>query len=156
MKKYFRTKNLLSEFTLNPKFIEVHDCVLLDDVATKLLPKSPLSPDERHRTEYLLNPRDIWELFTVPPQDPSPRLLCGAGNASREMWDNKLKVDFPVRRSIVYFECAPPICDISFLHAPDWHIEAEDEAKADWNSRRGDWRPRLLRSPLLAPKKGPE
>jgi hypothetical protein len=69
MKKDFRTKNLLSQFALDPKFIEVWDCIVLADASVELLPYGPLqTPEERRRTEYGLNRRDVWELFEVPPR----------------------------------------------------------------------------------------
>ena len=157
MKKDFRTKNLLSEVALNPKFVEVHDCVLLSGSPEELLPKrDPASTEERQKTEYLLNRREIWELFEVPPPEPSPRLLCEAGNTVREIWQGKLRAGFRERKFVVYFEYAPPICDISFFQALEWQIEAEAQAKATWNSYRADWRPRLVRSPLVCPKKSSE
>ncbi len=154
MRKDFRTKNLLSEVALSPKFVEYHDCILIDGAPTDLLPKKdPESPEERQKVEYLVNRRQVWELFEVAPPEPSPRLLCGAGNTVREIWDSKLKVEFPDRKFVVYFEYAPPVCEISFFQALDWHIEAEAQAKANWNSHRVDWRPKLTQSPFLGPKK---
>jgi hypothetical protein len=56
-------------------------------------------------------------------------LLCEAGNAVREIWENKLRTEFPDRVFVVGFEYAPPVCDISFFQALDWHIEAAARAK---------------------------
>jgi hypothetical protein len=154
MKKDFRTKNLLSQFALNPKFTEVCDCIVLADTSVELLPQKLLQTrEDRQRTEYLLNRREVWELFEVPPPEPSPKLLCEAGNMLREVWESKLKSEFPDREFVVYFEYAPPVCDISFFQALDWHIEAAAQAKGNRKSRRVDWRPRLVRNPLLSPKK---
>jgi hypothetical protein len=154
MKKDFRTKNLLSQFALNPKFTEVCDCIVLADTSVELLPQKLLQTrEDRQRTEYLLNRREVWELFEVPPPEPSPKLLCEAGNMLREVWESKLKSEFPDREFVVYFEYARPVCDISFFQALDWHIEAAAQAKGNRKSRRVDWRPRLVRNPLLSPKK---
>src|SRR5579864_5178799 len=154
MKKDFRTKNLLSQFALNPNFIEIWDCILLTDSEVELLPRGPLeTPEDRHRTEYVLNRRDIWELFEVPPPEPSPKLLYEAGWAVREIWEDRLKTEFPDRLFVVGFEYAPPVCDVNFFQALDWHIEAAAQARTDRGSHRVDWRSRLAKSLLLNPKK---
>lgn len=143
MKKDFRTKNLLSQFALNPQFIEIHDCVFLRDTAAESLPKEgPTSEEDRQSLERLLNRRDISELFEVPPPDPSPRLLCEAGNMLRELWENRLKQAFPDRKFVVYFQYALPICEITFFQGFDWQPEAQAQAKSARNSR-ADWRPRF-------------
>jgi hypothetical protein len=141
MKKDFRTKNLLSGFALNPTFIELHDCVLLADTAAGSLPKAqPQSSEERYKTEYVLNRRDIWALFEIPPSEPSPRLLCEAGNTIQEIWESKLRVKFPNRKFMVYFQYALPSCEITFFQPSDRQTEAEAQAKADPSSGRVDWR----------------
>jgi len=155
MKKDFRTKNLLSAEALNPQFVEVHDCIILASASSELIPmEQPKSHEDRQKAEYSANRRDIWELFEVPPPEPTPRLLCEAGNAVKDIWEGKLTSEFPSRRFVVYFEYAPPICEISFFQALDWHIAAEAQAKADGKrARRVDWRPKLVGSPLLPRKK---
>ena len=150
MKKEFRTKNLLSEAALNPQFVEVHDCVLFAGTPSELRPKEvPASREDRQRAEYWANRRDVWELFEVAPPDPSPKLLTQAGNTIAEIWESKLKAEFPDRKFLVYFEYALPICEVSFFQALPWHIEAEAQAKANWKSHRADWRPKLVKSPLI-------
>jgi hypothetical protein len=68
MKKEFRTKNLLSELALQPKFVEVYGHVILADSSPGLWPTSESqSEEERYKTEYLLNRRDVIDLFEVPP-----------------------------------------------------------------------------------------
>jgi hypothetical protein len=62
MKKDFRTKNLLCDFTLHPEFIEVFDCVFFAGTPPDSLPKAvPDSVEDRQRFEYLLNRRGVWE-----------------------------------------------------------------------------------------------
>jgi hypothetical protein len=85
MKKYFRTKNLLSGLALQPKFAEVFGHVILADTSPGLWPTSEAqSEEERYKTEYLLNRRDVVDLFEVPPSDPSNKLLCNAGLVIRD------------------------------------------------------------------------
>ncbi len=125
MKKDFRNKNLLSQFALNPQFVEVCDCVFLRDTVSDSLPKEvPSSEEGRWKLESLLNRRDISELFDIPPTDPSPRLLCEAGNMLRELWDSRLKQEFPDRKFVVCFQYALPICEITFFQGFDWQLEA--------------------------------
>jgi len=131
-------------------------CVLCWYAAGFVTEAVPDSVEDRQRFEYLLNRRGVWELFEVAPPDPTPRLLVQAGNAIREAWEGQLKLRFPERKFVVYFEYAPPVCDVSFFHVLPWHIEAEAQAKADWNSHRSDWRPKLERSPLLPPGQKPK
>jgi len=150
MKKRFRTKNLLSEAALNPHFVELYGCVLLAGTPRDLRPsEEPATKEDRQRIEYVANRREIWELFEIAPPEPSTRLLIQAGKTIAEIWESKLKTDFPNRKFIVYFEYALPICEVSFFQALPWHIEAEAQAKANWNSHRADWRPRLVKSPLI-------
>ncbi len=154
MKKEFRTKNLLSQFALSPRFVETYDCVLLADAGPEHIPTSnPGSKEERQKTEYLVNRRDLWELFEVPPPEPSPQLLCDAGDMIKEIWQNKLKAEFPFRQFIVQFEYAPPVCDISFFQALDWQLAIEEQVKSEKGSSRTDWRPKMVRSMAVQPSK---
>jgi hypothetical protein len=144
VKKDFRTKNLLSEFALNPKFIEVCDCVFLSDTEEDLLPKERITdPQERYAIESLLNRRDIWDLFEIPPPDPTPRLCSEARTAVTEIWKSKLIVDFPNRRFMVWPEYSWPQCDVTLFQALDWHLELEHQIKTDQSFGRADWRPKL-------------
>ena len=153
MKKDFRTRNLLSEVALDPKFVEIHDCVILDGTSAELLPSHlPESPEERQKIEHILNRREVWELFEVSPPEPSPRLLCEAGNAVVEIWESRLKMRFPNRKFAVGFEYAPPVCEVYFFQALPWHIDAEAQAKANKSSHRADWRPKLDGAPWLSQK----
>ena len=155
MKKEFRTKNLLSQFALNPRFVEICDCVLLADAGPEYIPTSnPESKEARQKTEYLVNRRDLWELFEVPPSEPSPRLLCEAGDTIKEIWQSKLKVEFPNRQFIVQFEYAPPVCDISFFQPLDWQLAIAEQVKKDKGSGRSDWRPKRVRS-MVVPRSKP-
>jgi len=155
MKKEFRTKNLLSPLALSPRFIEVFGCIVLEGGTSELLPqKEPESPEDRQKVEYVLNRREVWELFEVPPPEPSPRLLCEAGNTIRDAWEARLISEFPGRRFVVYFEYAPPVCDVGFFQALDWHIEAADQAKTSRGTHRVDWRPKLTSGPLMKTTKG--
>lgn len=148
MKKYFRTKNLLSELALQPKFVEVYGHVILADSSRSLWPTSESqSEEQRHSTEYLLNRRDVIDLFEVPPADPSNRLLCEAGIVIRDSWQARLNVGFPSRNIVVYFEFALPICGVSFFQAMDWQIQAAKEVKsAGKTARRFDWRHSLAKT----------
>ena len=154
MKKYFRTKNLLSELALRPKFEEVYHHVILADTSRSLWPTSePRSEEERQKTEYLLNRRDVIDLFEVPPTDPSDRLLYNAGIVIRDTWQAMLNVDFPSRNMLVCFEFALPVCEVSFFQAMDWQIQVAKEVKsAGKTALRVDWRHSLANTLALKSK----
>ncbi len=148
MKKYFRTKNLLSGLALQPKFAEVFGHVILADTSPSLWPTSEAqSEEERYKTEHLLNRRDVIDLFEVPPSDPSNRLLCNAGIVIRDTWQAILNVDFPGRNIVVYFEFALPICEVGVFQAMDWQIRAANEVKlAGKTAHHVDWRHSLAKT----------
>ena len=154
MKKYFRTKNLLSELALQPKFAEVYGHVILADSSRSLWPRSePRTEEERHRTEYLLNRRDVIDLFEVPPDEPSNRLLCTAGIVIRDTWQAKLNVEFPNRNMLAYFEFTLPVCEVGFFQAMEWQIKVAKEVKsAGKAAHRVDWRHSLAKSLMLRSK----
>jgi hypothetical protein len=156
MKKYFRTKNLLSDLALQPRFVEAYGHVILADCSRSLWPTSdPRSEEERHKTEYLLNRRDVVDLFEVPPADPSNRLLWEAGIVIRDTWQARLNVEFPNRNILVCFEFALPICEVSFFQAMEWQIQAANEVSlAGKTARRVDWRDSLAK--MLALKSKPK
>jgi hypothetical protein len=157
MKKEFRTKNLLSELALQPKFVEVYGHVILADSSPGLWPTTESqSEEERYKTEYLLNRRDVIDLFEVPPPDPSNRLLCNAGIVIRDTWQAMLNVGFPDRSIIVSFEFALPICEVTFFQAMDWQIQVANEVKiAGKTARRVDWRHSLAKALGLKAKSKP-
>lgn len=158
VKKEFRTKNLLSELALQPKFVEVYGHVILADSSPGLWPTSESrSQEERYKTEYLLNRRDVMDLFEVAPPDPSKRLLCNAGMVIRDTWQTMLNVDFPDRNIVVCFEFALPICEVSFFQAMDWQIHAAIEVKsAGKTAHRFDWRHSLAKALALKSKSEPQ
>jgi hypothetical protein len=154
MKKYFRTKNLLSELALQPKFLELYGHVILADSSPSLWPTSESrSEEERHKTEYLLNRRDVIDLFEVPPTEPSNRLLREAGTAIRDIWQARLNAEFPGQNVMVYFEFALPVCEVGFFQAMDWQIQVANEVKsAGKHARRVDWRHSLAKTLALKSK----
>jgi len=154
MKKYFRTKNLLSELALQPKFVEAYGHVILADSSPSLWPRSESrSEEERHKTEYLLNRRNVTDRFEVPLPDPTNRLLQEAGIAIRDIWQARLNAEFPERNIIVCFEFALPICEVSFLQAMDWQIQGAKAVKlAGKAARRVDWRHSLAETLALKSK----
>jgi hypothetical protein len=121
MKKDFRTKNLLSDFALNPEFKVVGDMVLLS-------PSNEIrfGTYERWRAELALNTRWALDLFVLPPSELSCRTASQACEAVRDIWKARLKSQFPDREFfvLVHYDGPPyEIMSVSFCQAdgvPGW------------------------------------
>jgi len=136
MKKEFRTKNLLSEFVLDPGFVVEGDLVLLSrtesDEQIELRERLGL---ERWRIEMILNTRWAYELFVNRPEELSRRTAIQACQTIRDIWRSKLKLKFPDRSFFVMLDYdGPPydIMSVSFCQlegAPEWLISAMNRDK---------------------------
>ncbi len=119
MARYFRSKHLISDFALNPEFIEWHDCVLLKDGFDEKLLRGFKPGDPTKSVESALNRRHVTDLFINPPTAAPAELLWEAGVMVRDTWTTILKTKFPDRKFELYFEFALPIADITFYQVTD-------------------------------------
>jgi hypothetical protein len=104
MRRYFRSKHLLSEFALNPEFVEWRRCILLKDGIDPERLSHWKSGDSTWMVETVINRRHITDLFINPPTAAPNELLFEVGSAVRDIWEAHLKTKFPERRIDVYFQ----------------------------------------------------
>jgi hypothetical protein len=119
MGRYFRSKHLLSEFALDPKFVEWRGCMLLKDGIDPEKLNDWQPGTSSWVVESVMNRRDITDLFINPPTAAPDELICEVGNLIRRLWKLKLKSRFPDRNLVVYFQYAPPIREITIYQEPE-------------------------------------
>jgi hypothetical protein len=119
MRRYFRSKHLLSEFALNPEFVEWRGCILLKDGIDPERLSHWKSGDSTWMVETVINRRHITDLFINPPTAAPNELLFEVGSAVRDIWEAHLKTKFPERRIDVYFQYALPIVEITLYQVPE-------------------------------------
>ena len=114
MKKDFRTRNLLSDFALSPRFVEHDGCIFLIDGFSEESYSRWMNFYRgvglgKHAVESIMNHRHISELFVIQPPEPSRRLADEAGRLLEELWLSELRTAFPDRDFVVrYFPDEPP------------------------------------------------
>jgi len=126
MKKEFRTKNLLSESTLAPKFVEFDEGVFLaerfsEEKYRMMMETARQADGNRASVEFSINSPPICDLFLNPPPDPTPRLMRETGEMLRKLWMTLLKTQYPGRSfEVRYFVSAdhPLTSEITFFQGP--------------------------------------
>jgi hypothetical protein len=114
MGRYFRSKHLLSDFSLSPQFVEWRGCILLKDGLDNKFLEDFDRTAPRRDIESIANRRHITDFFVNPPTAAPPRLLYETGILVRDTWQAMLRLKFPDRLFEIYFEFALPIAEITF------------------------------------------
>lgn len=126
MKKDFRTKNLLSESTLAPRFVEFDGGVFLADNFSEekyrmVSETAWRSGGNKSSVEFSINCQWICDLFLSTPPDPTPKLMRETGEVLRELWTTLLRDRYPARPfEVWYFVSAdfPLTSEITFFQGP--------------------------------------
>ena len=114
MKKYFRTKNILSDEAPWPKFTEYEDCIFRTEDFSSENYRYSLEFARRlgagkMAVESLMNRVLVFECFINAPAKVTPRLAREACETIRDSWRTKLRLDFPGREfKVIYAPDHPP------------------------------------------------
>lgn len=107
-----------------PRFERIGHCIVRANIgpyALKSLPDCPA--EDASRTEAMVNHLHVLDLHgnvEIPPSELQLRYL---GRTLKEIWETKLRIDFPDLRFAVEFNDEPglPLIDYQLTF---WHIES--------------------------------
>jgi hypothetical protein len=86
-----------------PEFVTHDGCIFLDFDETAYREWMSQTGGDRRAVEATMNHRHIRDLFTHPSPEPTRERLVQLGRLLKQMWEAKLRRDFPERQVIVSF-----------------------------------------------------
>jgi hypothetical protein len=105
-----------------PEFVQHDDCVFLAFDETPYRQWIHQTGGDKRKVEATMNHRHIVGLLLASVESPTRELIVEFGQLLREVWETKLRHDFPTRRFCVSFSterCAAlSDYEITFYQAP--------------------------------------